>query len=178
VPQHVVQLDKPLEDVGSDQKQVGRERIALAQPTKAAKPFPRNAVEHDGRTRGGEDGVHPVAPKHGKSSRQHNSAEAGPADGVESLGEVKLEDDAGGTATEACLNQLRGVDKILGDASTGQEAGLVDVNDLVDLPLEAENEGFAQGLHGAVLEGHGAERAGLGNTGAFGEEGDVGTDAW
>jgi hypothetical protein len=51
---------------------------------------------------------------------------------------------------------------------------LVDIDDLADLPLEAESEGFAQGLHGAVLEGHGVEHAGPGNAGAFGEEDDVG----
>jgi hypothetical protein len=35
---------------------------------------------------------------------------------------------------EASLHQLRGVDEVFGDASTGQEAGLVDIDDLADLP--------------------------------------------
>jgi hypothetical protein len=33
VLQHVIQFDEPLEDVGGDQEEVGRERIALTQPT-------------------------------------------------------------------------------------------------------------------------------------------------
>jgi hypothetical protein len=76
-----------------------------------------------------------------------HGAEARLADGVEGFGELELEDDVGGSTMEASLHQFRGIEKVFGDASTGQKAGLVDVDDLANLVLEAERQGFAHGFH-------------------------------
>jgi hypothetical protein len=54
-----------------------------------------HSVEEHRRAGEGEEGVHPVAPLVGEAASTRDTAQARPGDGVESLGEIQLEDDAG-----------------------------------------------------------------------------------
>jgi hypothetical protein len=52
---------------------------------------PRDAVEEDSRFRGDEDSLHLVIPERWKSPHKHDSPQATPVDGVESLHEIEHE---------------------------------------------------------------------------------------
>jgi hypothetical protein len=96
-----------------------------------------------------------------------------PADGVERLGKVKLEDDAGSAAAEAGLHELRRVDKVLEDAAAGQESSLVDVDQVTNPKLKPRGEHLTENLDGAILEGDQAENTRVGGARLLGEQHNV-----
>jgi hypothetical protein len=88
----------------------------------------------------------------GKPQASMMEARAGPADGVERLGEIELEDDRRSPAAEASLHELRRVDKIFRDASSGEEPRMIGVNEVADLLLKVDGERLAHSLDAAVLQ--------------------------
>jgi hypothetical protein len=108
----------------------------------------------------------------GKPLASITAEEARPADGVESLGEVELEDDRGSFAAIASLDQLRR-DEILRDAPPGEETRLIDVDESANLLLQTKGQSLAQRLDGAILQRNGAEGGGGDHGRRLGEEDDV-----
>jgi hypothetical protein len=173
VLEHVVAADQTLEDVRRDEEEVRREGVALPQPMHAADPLPWDAIEEDGRARGSENVIHPITPKNGEAAGEHDSSKTGPANRIEGLGEVQLENDTWSAVAVARLNELGGVDEIFRDVPAGEEASLVNISDGADPTLQPGGEGLANAFDGAVLQGNRPERGRGKDAGELGEEGNV-----
>ena len=124
-----------LEKVGYNEEEVGGDGIPLPQPLLAGDPTPWHPIQEDRGQGRPEDGVHPVTPAPRKASHLHDLSEALPVDGVKSLREIQLEVESQCLSPVTALDDLGGIDEILGDAPPFDKAGLGDVDDPRDLLL-------------------------------------------
>jgi len=76
-----------------------------------------------------------------------------PINRIESLPEVKLEDDCRGTSLVAALDNFSSINKVLSNTTTFDEPGLIRVHKLRDKRLQAKCHTLGTNLGDTVLQG-------------------------
>ena len=80
--------------------------------------------------------------------------QAVPVDRIKGFGEVKLEDQSWLATAVTALNHFRSIDKVLGDGTSTDEAGLINVDQRLDLVLQPCCEDLGEDLDWAILQGY------------------------
>ena len=96
----------------------------------------------DNRAQSGEDGLQTVIPLRREAPGFKNAHETVPGDGVESLGEGKLEYDGWHLPLVTALHQFSSIGEIFRDGTPSDEASLIDINEVRDLQLKPRSQEF------------------------------------
>jgi len=91
------------QNIGHNEKEVGGQRIALAEAITTIDPTIGNAVQKDSGFAGGKKGTYPLPPAFREAPALKDSIEAIPIDSVKGFVEVNLKDDGGQIAAVAAV---------------------------------------------------------------------------
>jgi hypothetical protein len=117
-----------LKDVSDNDEQIGREGVPLSQPIFTMDPGTGNSIENNRSVTSIQNASHPMAPALVEPSSTEDGQEADPVNRVEGFAEIDLEDEGWGLMEVAATDEVGGVDDVLGDVTTREEARLVEVD--------------------------------------------------
>jgi hypothetical protein len=121
-------LEKTAEDVGHNDEEIWGERIPLPQTTLAVDPLPRVSVQEHCSFAGSKEVLDPITPSFREATELKNGAETVPGNAIEGFVEVKFEDNGGAFPLVAAVEEVRSIDKIIGQASAQNKARLISAN--------------------------------------------------
>jgi hypothetical protein len=150
-------MDEALQDISDNDEQIGREGVPLSQPIFTMDPRIGNSVENNRSVTSVQNASHPMAPVLIEPSSTEDGKEANPVNIVEGFAKIDLEDDGWGLTEMAATDEVGGVDDVLRDATTREEARLVGVDKQVDGRLESRGEDFSDDFDNAILQGDGSK---------------------
>jgi hypothetical protein len=142
-----------LEDVNNDVEQEGGQGIALPKATPTLDPPPRNPIKENHRLARVVEALNPSPPELRETFGHHNTVEGVPADRIEGLTKIELENRGRGTPLVTSLDQIGGVDKVFSNGPPGDEPRLVRVDEERDKILKAKGQALRVNLKATILEG-------------------------
>jgi hypothetical protein len=105
-------VDKPLQDIGNNDEEIGGERVTLPKTITATNPVAGHPIEEDSSVTGGKDTLNPTAPPGVKPPGPENIKKTIPVNRVESLLEVKLKHNRRHFFKVATPNKVSSVDNV------------------------------------------------------------------
>lgn len=104
-------LKKPTKDISNNNEEIRRKRVTLPKTITTIDPAPRSAVQKNCSFSSGQQVSDPSTPFLREPMEAENVSKTIPVNTVKGFMEIKLQDDGGGVATIAAVQQISGISK-------------------------------------------------------------------